>query len=42
MKMDINEVGPELYKERFAVERINALINGFESLLVRYGVSARN
>ena len=35
-------VDPELYKERFAVERTNAWIDGFKSLLVRYETSARN
>lgn len=33
---------PELYKERFCVERTNAWIDGFKSLYVRYETSARN
>lgn len=32
----------ELYKERFAVERTNAWIDGFKGLLVRYEVKAIN
>lgn len=35
-------VDPELYKERFSVERTNAWIDGFKSLYVRYETSARN
>lgn len=32
----------QLYKERFAVERTNAWLDGFKGLLVRYEVKARN
>ena len=32
----------ELYKERFAVERTNAWIDGFKALLVRYETNAKN
>lgn len=32
----------ELYKERFAVERTNAWIDGFKALLVRYETKAKN
>ena len=35
-------VDPELYKERFCVERTNAWLDGFKALLVRYETSARN
>jgi len=32
----------ELYKERFAVERTNAWLDGFKALLVRYETNARH
>ena len=32
----------ELYKERFAVERTNAWIDGFKALLVRYETNAKH
>ena len=32
----------ELYKERFAVERTNAWIDAFKSLLVRFETTTRN
>jgi transposase len=32
----------QLYKERFAVERTNAWIDGFKSLLIRYETNARH
>ncbi|MEM9897692.1 MAG: transposase [Bacteroidota bacterium] len=32
----------ELYKERFAVERTNAWLDGFKALLVRYETNAKH
>ena len=32
----------QLYKERFAVERTNAWIDGFKNLLIRYETNARH
>ena len=35
-------VDPELYKDRFSIERTNAWLDGFKSLYVRYETSTRN
>jgi transposase len=35
-------IDPQLYKERFSVERTNAWLDGFKALLVRYETSAAN
>lgn len=35
-------VDDELYKERFAVERTNAWLDGFKSIIIRYETKARN
>ena len=33
---------PELYKERFVVERTNAWIDGFKNLIIRYEVNSKH
>jgi len=39
---DDTPLDPELYHRRFAIERLNAWLDGFKALLVRYETSLQN
>lgn len=39
---DDTPLDPELYRRRLAIERLNAWLDGFETLLVRYETSLQN